>query len=139
MKSSIAIFIAVLSLGSIPAQSAPLPKESIGEIAGSHGAVLAAIAQCRAYIESPSSRGKEIARQMQRALSKALGAEQDSDERAQAMTDYMQETVEKYTGQLKTQFDEIGASSDFRREKCEQLIAGSIARAEQIDIKHGVK
>lgn len=139
MKSRISLFVAVLSLGIVTADSAPLPNEAIGEIAGSHGAVMASVAQCRAYIESPSSRSKAVAHQMQQALHKALGAEDGTDERAQAMTDKMQETVEQYIDQLKTQFDEVGADPDFRREKCEQLIAGSIARSELVDIKYGVK
>lgn len=139
MKLPIATLITVLSLGFATVQAAPLPNEAIGEIAGSHGAALASVAECRAYIESPSSRGQAIALQMQQALHKALGAEERADERAQAMTEKMRENIEQFTGQLKTQFDEIGAGPDFRREKCEQLIAGSIARAEQVDIKYGVK
>lgn len=138
MKSPIALLVAALFLGIASAQSAPLSNEAIGEIAGSHGAVMAAVAQCRAYIESPSSRGKEVARQMQQALHKALGAEEGTDERAQAMTEKMQGTIEQYVGQLTKQFDEVGAGPDFRREKCDQLIAGSIERAEQVDSKFGV-
>ncbi|OZS73514.1 hypothetical protein CHI95_16535 [Providencia rettgeri] len=139
MKPLIALFIIALSLGCASAQSAPLPNEAIGEIAGSHGAVMASVAQCRAYIESPSSRSKEVARQMQKALHNAIGAEDSSDDRAQAMTEKMQETVEQYTEQLTAQFNDIGADPDFRREKCEQLIAGSIARAKQVDSKYGVE
>ncbi|MEQ5238888.1 MULTISPECIES: hypothetical protein [Morganellaceae] len=140
MKLPIAtLIIIMLSLGFATAKAAPLPNEAIGEIAGSHGAVLTSIAECRAYIESPSSRGQEVALKMQQALHKALGTEESTDERAQAMTEKMRENIEQFTGQLKTQFDEIGAGPDFRREKCEQLIAGSIARAEQVDIKYGVK
>lgn len=139
MKPLIALFIVALSLGNASAQSTPLPNEAIGEITGSHGAVMASVAQCRAYIESPSSRAKEIARQMQQALHKALGAEDGTDERALAMTEKMQETVEQYTEQLTAQFNQIGADPDFRREKCEQLITGSIARAKKVDSKYGVE
>lgn len=135
MKLPNTILAVALFIGIVDANAAPMSNEIVGEIAGVHGTVLASIIECRPYIDSPSARAKKAALQMQQALQKALEAEG----MAVLMTEKMQATLELSSGQLKKQFDEIGADPDFRRQKCEQLIAGSAARAEQVDVAQGVK
>ncbi|PHM72346.1 hypothetical protein Xekj_00625 [Xenorhabdus sp. KJ12.1] len=116
----------LLSISAIT-RAEPLTKEDTHPVIKAHTSAIVATYACRTTLEGGNDQYHQTRNTAEEAFTKVTN---DSD-KAKMMIKVLEYRIENEdpAAQLMRQFDEVSASPELRKQSCDQMVSGSVQRA----------